>query len=651
MSVKGGARRLSSTSDERSMRRLPAATVAPWRSLGAIPRADGAVDFCVWAPAARRVDVVVERPGRSPEARPLIGEPDGLFRGCWADLEVGAHYRYALDGTAPLPDPASRFQPLGVHGPSAVVDPGAFAWSDQAWTGVSLQALTIYELHVGTFSAAGTFAGVIDHLADLCRLGVTAIELMPVADFPGQHNWGYDGVALFAPARCYGSPDDLRALVDAAHGLGLAVLLDVVYNHLGPDGAYLSRYSSGYFTDRHQSPWGAGVDVEGSSSARVREFFIQNAVHWVHEYHIDGLRLDATHTIRDSGPRHFLAELAGTVRGSVTGRHVHVIAEDDRNLSRIVTGTAHGGWALDGVWADDFHHQVRRHLAGDSDGYYRDYSGSTADIAETLRQGWFYTGQHSIHSGKARGTDPTGVALARFVICLQNHDQVGNRATGDRLHHTVELAAFRAASALLLLAPETPLIFMGQEWAASSPFQYFTDHCEPLGRLVSEGRRREFAAFAAFAEGARQVPDPQAVSTLEASRLRWEERALEPHASILRFYTALLELRQTHVADARDVTVETLALDDETVALRRASGDVAWLVVVRLAGPGDVTLPRVFVPSSGHTWVCLMTSEDAPFATQPRPPVVESLGTGVSIRFQGPAAVVLRMDTPPWSDR
>ncbi len=620
-----------------------------WRgSLGAIVRGGGMVDFRVWAPAARAVDVVIMRDGHEDETCPLTGGPDGLFSLTGHDLDAGARYHYLLDGDGPLPDPASRWQPLGVHGASAIVDPSAFAWSDQAWPGVALDALAIYELHVGTFSEAGTFAGAAARLPELKELGVTAIELMPVADFPGQRNWGYDGVSLFAPARCYGTPDDLRRLVDTAHGLGLAVILDAVYNHLGPDGAYLSRFSPYYFTDRHPSPWGAGIDLDGPHSGRVREFFIQNALHWVHEYHIDGLRLDATHAIRDGSPRHFLAELAAVVRGSAPGRRLHIIAEDDRNLARLVTPAASGGWGLDAVWADDFHHQMRRQLAGDADGYFRDYTGSTSDIAETLRQGWFYTGQHSLHAGRERGTDPDGLPLPRFVVCLQNHDQIGNRALGDRLHHAVDLAAVRAATALMLTAPETPLLFMGQEWAASTPFQYFTDHGEPLGRLVTEGRRREFATFAAFSEGSPEaIPDPQAPGTFEGSRLAWDERTREPHAAMLRFHTALLAFRRDHLAGAAATGFEVLALDDGTLAMRRVLADGrTMLVVARLAGAGLVTPGADLLRGGDQTWTCHLTSEDAGFAEAPVPPVLAGTPTAPAIRFAGPAAAILITASP-----
>ena len=625
---------------------------APWRgTLGAIVQGGGRVDFRVWAPATRAVGIVVERDGHAAEARALTGGPDGQFTLTWHGLDAGARYRYVLDGGAPLPDPASRQQPNGVHGASAVVDPSAFHWSDGHWEGVPLEALTVYELHVGTFSPAGTFAGVTERLPLLRDLGVTAIELMPVADFPGTRNWGYDGVSLFAPARCYGAPDDLRRLVDTAHFLGLAVLLDVVYNHTGPDGSYLSAFSPHYFNDRHPSPWGQGLDVDGTHSHHVREFFIENALHWVHEYHMDGLRLDATHAIHDDSARHILAELTARVKASVAARHVHLIAEDHRNLATMVMPPEEFGWGLDAVWADDFHHQMRRLLAGDRDGYYRDFTGTTVDLAATLRQGWFFTGQYSEHLQAARGTDPASVPARRFVVCLQNHDQIGNRARGERLHHQIDSAAFRAASVVLLTAPLTPLLFMGQEWAASAPFQYFTDHAEPLGRLVTEGRRREFGDFASFAdqEAAAAIPDPQALSTFTASRLDWTERNVEPHGGMVRLYSALLHLRRAELdagPEPEEFAVE--ALDDDTlVMIRTNKAGVRYLVVARLRGAGaaDLAASPLATGTVGG-WTVVLTSEDAAFGAAGAAVEVNCAGPAPVLQFGGPAAVILKATLP-----
>lgn len=624
-------------------------------SLGAVVSPRGTT-FRVWAPMCREVTLALDGHGPARGARHLRRQPDGTFEATFADVAAGDRYRYVLDGAGPFPDPASRYQPDGVHGPSMVVNPSVFQWSDRSWAGITMDALVVYELHVGTFTGEGTFAGVEARLADLSTLGVTAIELMPLADFPGRHNWGYDGVAIFAPARCYGTPDELRRLVDAAHRVGLAVLIDVVYNHMGPDGAYLNAFSPFYFTDRHQSPWGAGVNLDGDHADGVRNFFIENALHWVHEYHADGLRLDATHAITDDSPRHFLAELSERVRHSSDDRRVLLIAEDHRNLRHMVAPVNEGGWGLDGVWADDFHHQIRRFVAGDTDGYYRDFRGTTVDIAATIRQGWFFTGQYSAYLKEPRGTDPTGVAAERCVVCLQNHDQVGNRALGERLHHQIDLPAYRAASTLLLTLPETPLLFMGQEWATSSPFLYFTDHLAELGRLVTDGRRREFGRFAAFADPVARgrIPDPQAASTFAASRLRWDERGRSPHDAVLRLYTALLALRHQEPAlgaGSRGRT-EVVAVDDSTIALRRQSGADAVLVLVRLAGSGTVDLARVagLGPWTGLSWVTLLHTEEARFAPGPAGLDVTTSTDAPVVRFDRPSAVILKATAGPRAD-
>jgi maltooligosyltrehalose trehalohydrolase len=575
-----------------------------------------------------------------------------MFAATFDDVRTGDLYMYQLDGEGPYPDPCSRFQPHGVHGPSAVIDPAGFEWSDRHWRGVALERAVIYELHIGTFTPAGTFAGTVERLPHLADLGVTVIELMPVADFPGSRNWGYDGVSLFAPSRQYGTPDDLRRLVDAAHSAGLAVVLDVVYNHFGPDGAYCTVFSPFYRSDRHQSPWGSAINLDGEHADAVRAFFIENALHWLHEHHVDGLRLDATHWLLDETRPHFVAELAARVRESVIGRTVLLAAEDERNSATIVRPASAGGWGLDAVWADDFHHHVRRRSAGDHDGYYQDYSGSLRDLAATLRRGWFYCGQRSTYADAPRGTDPAGVSLERMIICLQNHDQIGNRPFGRRLHHQVDLQAFRALSALLLFAPETPLLFMGQEWAASTPFLFFTDHNPELGRLVTEGRRREFARFEAFAdEGTRaRIPDPQALSTFEASRLDWRECTLAPHAGVLELYRALLGLRRTEPALQPGSRFEVVELDEHGLVLTR--GDApgqALLLVVWLAEGGTYEHARHGLVIPGTRWSVVLSTDDARFLesaddrTRGLAPEIEP-GDPLVVRFRRPAAVILRRE-------
>jgi len=352
----------------------------------------------------------------------------GFFEAILSDIKPGTLYRYRVDGRDLFPDPASRYQPHGVHGPSQVID-STFPWSDAGRQTKSLSETIFYELHIGTFSPEGTFAGVSKRLPYLKDLGITTLEIMPVADFPGQRNWGYDGVSLFAPARCYGSPDELRRLVDSAHQLDLSIFLDVVYNHLGPDGNYLGIYSPYYFTDRHKSPWGAGVNLDGPFNRHVRESFIENALHWINEYHFDGLRLDATHAIVDESSRHFLAEFSVSVHAGAT-RPVILVAEDCRNRAHIVKPEDQNGWGLDAVWSDDFHHELRVLVHGDRELHYMDFSGKIDGLATTIKKGWFYTGQHSVHFNGTRGSDPDGVPQERIIVCIHNHDQIGNRAFG-----------------------------------------------------------------------------------------------------------------------------------------------------------------------------------------------------------------------------
>jgi maltooligosyltrehalose trehalohydrolase len=595
--------------------------------LGAVPE-DPGTRFRVWAPDAVRLEVVLED-GRRHLLQP---GPGGHHQGVLSGVGAGARYRFSPDGRGPFPDPASRRQPLGVHGPSEVVDPSTFRWTDASWPGLSMDDLSVYELHVGTFTPEGTFAAAARRLDHLVDLGVTALELMPVAQAPGSRGWGYDGVFPYAPASALGTPDDLRALVDAAHRAGLGVLLDVVYNHLGPDGNYTGCYAAAYRSSRHKTPWGDGLNFDGEGSAAVREFFIGNALHWLAEYHLDGLRLDATHAILDDGPVHVLGELAE--RAHALRPRALVIAEDDRNEARLVRPASDGGLGLDGVWADDLHHALRRRVAGDRDGYFADFTGSSEEIARTVRQGWLFTGQPAPHfHGGPRGTDPSGVPAERFVVCLQNHDQVGNRALGERLHHVVDPASYRAALALVLLAPETPLLFMGQEWAASTPFLYFTDHEPGLGKLVTEGRRREFARFEAWADPAlrERIPDPQAAATFEASKLRWDERLLPPHAAVLALHRSLLRLRRELVLPRRAGWTAAAAGPDGVVL-----GDGERTVVVRLDGAGPLA-----VDAGKGVPRLLLSTEDPGFSHDPLPATVEAEGGRVTVRFRRPGAVVL----------
>jgi maltooligosyltrehalose trehalohydrolase len=454
---------------------------------------------------------------------------------------VATDYAFALDDGEPLADPVSRSQPRGVHGPSCVVDPAAFQWTDCGWRGVDRPDLVFYELHVGTFTAAGTFEAIIEMLPRLRDLGVTAVELMPVAQFPGARNWGYDGVFSYAPQSSYGGPEALRALIDAAHAHGLAVVLDVVYNHLGPEGNILGHYAP-YFTDRYCTPWGDALNFDGPDCDEVRRYFIDNALHWISEYHLDGLRLDAVHAICDASATPFLAELAAAFHalGKQLDRHIHLFPESDSNDPRLVRPSERGGLDHDAVWCDDFHHAVHAALTGERDGYYADF-GDTADIAKSLSDRFVFDGRYSQYRRRRHGASASDVARDRFVVCVQNHDQVGNRARGERLSVLVSPARQRLAAALLLLSPYLPLLFMGEEYGETQPFLYFVDHHDVgLLRAVREGRQREFASFGWDVD----VPDPGAPATFDACRLRHERAQEQPHAAMRALYAALLRLRR-----------------------------------------------------------------------------------------------------------
>jgi len=605
----------------------------------------GMAHFRVWAPQVEQVELVLWRTTGKPNARLLAKDSGGYFYGSYADIASGDLYQYLLDGKGPFPDPASRFQPRGVHGPSQVVNSRTFTWEDGEWSGVELNRLVLYELHIGAFTPGGSFKATAERFRYLRDLGITGIELMPIADFDGQHNWGYDGVDLFSPAHCYGSPQELRELINQAHKTGLAVFLDVVYNHLGPAGAYLGQFSPFYFSKHHCSPWGPAVNLDGPQSQHVRAFLNENALYWLHEYRFDGLRLDATHALVDESHPPWLSELSLAVRSSLEGssRHVHLIAEDSRNLAHLVKSKAEQGWGLDGVWSDDFHHQIRRCLVNDQEGFFRCYSGSAHDIAETVQKGWFFRGQRFEFWGRNRGTDPSGIPPFRFVFCIQNHDQIGNRPFGERLHHQIDLAAYRAASTLLLLAPQTPLLFMGQEWAAGSPFLFFTDHDAELGTKITEGRRREFSHFKAFQdpEPFSLIPDPQDPLTFLKSRLMWEETRREPHESVLRLYRRLLEIRSQEFVSREVVSVPSRMFSVNEyglVLLRQGCVGKKFLMLIWLCGPGMISLPEGEVPDS--IWESVMTTEDVLYAPDPLPPQIQP--SPVVVSFQRPGAVILK---------
>lgn len=457
-------------------------------------------------------------------------------------IETGSLYAFSIEGGSARPDPRSNSQPGGVHGPSHVVDHGAFEWTDGGWQGVDWPSAVLYELHVGTFSPEGTFDGAVAKLDHLVELGVTAVEVMPVAEFSGTRGWGYDGVSLFAPHHAYGGPAGFKRLVDACHRRGLGVVLDVVYNHLGPEGNYLPEFGP-YLTDRHSTYWGDAVNFDGPGSGEVRRFVIDNALMWLGDYHCDALRLDAVHAIVDESDVHILAELSAEVEklAGRLSRRLQLVAESDLNDPVFVEPRDGGGYGLDAVWADEWHHALHAALTGERQGYYLDF-GPLESLAKALGQGWVHDGTWSEFRGRVHGKPLAGLAPHRLVVATQNHDQVGNRARGERSAGLMDLGRLKAAAALLLTSPFVPLLFAGEEWGASTPFQYFTDHQDPaLGRAVSAGRRREFASFGWKPE---QVPDPQDLATFERSRLNWSELGGGMHRELLEWYRELLDLRR-----------------------------------------------------------------------------------------------------------
>ncbi|HEX2030455.1 MAG TPA: malto-oligosyltrehalose trehalohydrolase [Actinomycetota bacterium] len=533
--------------------------------LGATPLPGARCRFTVWAPRARRVDVHLLEP--DDRAVGLERGDRGYHVAVVDGVPAGARYRFRLDGDRELPDPASRFQPRGVDGPSEVID-SDHDWTDGGWGGVPLRDYVLYELHVGTFSAEGTFDGVARHLDELVDLGVTAVELMPVAQFPGTRNWGYDGVFPFAVQDSYGGPAGLRSLVDACHGRGLAVVLDVVYNHLGPEGNVLEDFGP-YFTDRYVTPWGPALNVDGPGSDEVRRYFIENALRWLEEFHVDALRLDAVHGIVDTSAYPFLEELADAVH-ALPGRRRYLIAESDLNDPRYVTPPERGGLGLDAQWNDDFHHALHALLTGERVGYYRDF-GAVEPLAESMREGFFLGGRYSAFRGRRHGRSSRDVPAERLVVFAQNHDQVGNRMLGDRLSTLVSFDELKLAAGAVLLAPFVPLLFMGEEYGERAPFQYFVSHTDPeLVEAVRRGRREEFAAFGWEAE----PPDPQDDETFLRSRLDRSVADGGPHRALRELHRELLGLRRSHPALAVP-TKEGLevAAKGDTLTLRRERDD------------------------------------------------------------------------------
>ncbi len=604
--------------------------------IGAIyDRRSGACTFCVWAPLRERVEVKIVSP--ADQIVPMARDAAGYWQATVQGILPGARYFYCLDNDRERPDPASRFQPEGVHGPSQVVDHAAFPWSDGEWRGLPLESLIMYELHVATFSSQGTFDKIIPRLDALRELGITAVELMPVAQFPGKRNWGYDGVYPFAVQNSYGGPEGLKSLVDACHKRGMAVVLDVVYNHLGPEGNYLWDYGP-YFTDRYKTPWGDAINFDGPYSDEVRNFFIQNALSWVTDYHVDALRIDAIHGIFDFSAKHVLREMGEAVhaRAGELGRQISVIPESDLNDVRVINPVELGGHGLDAQWNDDFHHCLRTLLTGEKSGYYEDF-GTIDQMEKAYRDGFVYSGQYSPFRKRRHGNSSADSPVRQFVVFSQNHDQVGNRMLGDRLSSLVSFEALKLAAGCVILSPYLPLLFMGEEYGETAPFLYFVSHSDPgLIEAVRKGRKEEFRAFGWEGE----PPDPQDEGTFLASKLHWEERTKGSHGTLLRFYRQLIVLRtgtpalfelERERTDVRDCAAE------KVLTILRMSADGTNSVCLLLNfGAGDVsfqtTLPEgqweKILDSSDGMW-------DGPGAVLPGMP-----GNGDAVAMRGHSIAV-----------
>lgn len=593
----------------------------PPLTLGAIPLGDGFCSFRVWAPRAESVAVRLITPEE--KLVHLKKGEAGYFHGVVEAVTPGTRYFYCLDGAKDRPDPASRFQPEGVHGPSQVTTTD-FGWEDRGWCGLGLRDYVIYELHVGTFTPEGTFAAILPRLAELMELGITALELMPVAQFPGNRNWGYDGVYPFAVQNSYGGPEGLKRLINACHRQGLAVILDVVYNHLGPEGNYLWDYGS-YFTDRYRTPWGDAVNFDGPHSDEVRRFCIENALYWLNDCRVDALRLDGLHAIIDRSPHTFLEELARTVhtQGERLGRRVYLLAESDLNDVRLIRAPELGGYGLDAHWNEDFHHALHTLLTGEKDGYYQDF-GELRQMAKGFKEGFIYSGAYSPNRQRRHGSSSLGLPAHRFIVFAQNHDQVGNRLLGERLTQLLSFEALKLAAGVIILSPFIPLLFMGEEYGEVAPFQYFISHSDPkLVDAVRRGRREEFSGFRWQAE----PPDPQSEATFQRSRLNHSLRQKENHRVLWEFYRELLRLRRkiAGFGGLDEVDREVYPYGKEKALMVRCSGrKVETSMLLNFAeNPASLSFSW---PGGG--WEKMLDSAEARWCGpgSPAPPVLQADG-------------------------
>jgi len=574
---------------------------------------DETTSFRLWAPDVERVDVVLEDRNA---VIPLERERDGYFSTVLREAPPGSRYRFRLDNEQGygFPDPVSRFQPIGPHGPSLVIDPNAFRWTDDDWRGVSQTQQIIYEMHVGTFTQEGSWSAAKAQLAPLKELGVTILEIMPIAEFPGKFNWGYDGVCLFAPAHVYGTPDELRDFINEAHRLKLGVILDVVYNHLGPDGNYLGKYAAGYFTDRYKNDWGAAINFDGEHSAPVREFFLTNAAYWIAEFHFDGLRLDATQDIFDASGKHILSEIGETVRAAAGGRSTYIVCENEPQNCRLIRPASHRGYNLDALWNDDFHHSSIVAATGKREAYYTDYLGHADEFVAAAKWNFLYQGQYYLWQKKRRGTPAIGTPAHRFVHYLENHDQVANSGQGLRLHQRTSPGIFRSLTAMLLLFPQTPLLFQGQEFRSSKHFIFFADHNKELAALVKKGRQEFLSQFPSLSseEAQQSIDDPASAASFESCKLDHGERKSHEHS--YKLHADLIRLRTNDpVFSAPEPRVDGAALSREAFVLRyfdSSHGD--RLLIVNL-GAEFVYSPAplaLLAPPLDSPWEMIWSSED-----------------------------------------
>ena len=606
-----------------------------WYPVGAQLHEDGA-SFRVWAQGHESVVLRVRN-----ENFPLTQEQDGYFSIDLPGVQQGDTYSYRIDGHGPFPDPASRFQPEGPHGPSQIVDADRFSWTDRSWKGLSLPGQVIYEMHIGTFTPEGTWQSAICQLAYLKELGITAIEVMPVAEFTGAFGWGYDGVDLFAPTRNYGSPDDFRAFVDAAHSHGLGVLLDVVYNHAGPDGNYLPTFSQSYFNEQRPTEWGASVNFDGENNPPVRQFFVSNAAYWIKEFHLDGLRLDATHSIYDSSRPHIISEIARAARRAAQPRSIVIVSENETQDAGLVKPEALGGYGLDATWNEDFHHSVMVATTGSREAYFTDYLGSSQELLSAFKYGFLYQGQWYSWQKKRRGTSTLDVNPASLVSFIQNHDQVANSARGLRIHELTTFGRYKAVTALCLLAPSTPMLFQGQEFAASAPFLFFADHEPKLAELVRKGRAEFLSQWRSLANQEITYDDPGARETFEKCKLDLSER--EKHAQVLALHRDLLKLRRSDPLFSRQTRqLDGAVLNHECMVVRLFSDNFQGdrLLVVNLGSQlhfNPSPEPLLAAPASSE-WEILWSTEDPDYGGNGTAPLDSDLNWIIPAH----AAVVLR---------